>query len=96
MESLLGIILCLRGKQVQKFPHLETKSLTDFIRERCPKSVCSPQRCSCNPLFPSGHGSSSLYHFFLLTSQGLLNSNKFTAPVMQSVSAVGKIGVEKC
>lgn len=68
MESLLGIILSLRGKQVQKFPHLETKSLTDFIRERCPKLVCSSQQHSCNLLFPSGHGYPSHYHFFLLTS----------------------------
>lgn len=85
MESLLGIILCLRGKQVQKFPHLETKSLTDFIRERCPKSVCSSQQHSCNLLFPSGHGYSSHYHFFLLTSQELLDSDKLTSAVMQRV-----------
>lgn len=60
-----------------------------FIRERCPKLVCSSQQHSCNLLFPSGHGYVSCWHFFLQTSRQLLGSDKLTSAVVQSVCMWG-------
>lgn len=77
MESLLGLILWVSAKQVQKLPHLANARSENLIRERCPKLVilrtatlqlnCFPQLIAV-PTLPSLPVTCEAVLDFVLTS----------------------------